>query len=487
MSPERPAALFDRESEWHDLASFAGSTRPGPRLGIVHGRRRQGKSTILRGLVAATHGIYHQALEEERRPALERIGALLAESGGIPGLTVGVPDWMTALHALIDQAGPERPIVIDELPYLLARSPELPSVIQQVFDDARAGAGPSFRLLLCGSAISVMSSLLTGQHALRGRAVLDLVIRPFDFRTAARFWGIEDPEVAFQVHAITGGTPGYRELFDGQVPVGRDGLRTWLTATALNPAHAMFHEAEYLLTEDPAMTDRALYQSVLAAIAGGRSTRSAVAAALGRDDSSLRHPLMLLERAAFIRRDEDLLRQKRPLLRIADPYLRFHHAVVRPDLARFEARALDQAWPRAQERLASNVFGPHFEQLAREWTQTFASVRTLGGAPGRVGFAQLNDRARRSTLEVDVLALDDTGDHPRVLAMGEAKGGTTARTMRDVSDLDHARVLLGGAADTAGARLLLFSRSGFDAEVRRAAAARTDLELIDLERLYGGD
>ena len=73
-----------------------------------------------------------------------------------------------------------------------------------------------------------------------------------------------------------------------------------------------------MLTEDPAISDRALYQSVLAAIAECRSTRSAVASQLWRDESALRHPLLILERAVFIRRDADLLLSKRPLIRIAE-------------------------------------------------------------------------------------------------------------------------------------------------------------------------
>jgi uncharacterized protein len=486
---DRPGDLFDRDQEWRDISGFVTSSRKGPRLGIVHGRRRQGKSHLLRALVLRTNGLYHQALEEERVPALERVGSLVAEDSGLGGAGVTYPDWRDALRGLIGRAGRERPIVLDEFPYLMAMSPELPSVIQAAFDDARAGIGPDFRLLLCGSAMSIMSGLLSGQRALRGRAALDLVMRPFGFRTAAAFWGIADPETAFRVHAVVGGTPGYRELFDGAIPAGPGGYLEWLAATVLNPSHAMFHEAEYLLTEDPAVTDRALYQSVLAAIVAGRSTRNAVGGALGRDDSALRHPLLVLERAGFIRRDEDLFRAKRPLLRLADPYLRFHHAIVRPDLARWEARSTAAAWARAQDRLASNVLGPHFEQLARDWTASYASERTLGGTASSVGFTQLSDPRGRTTVEIDVVALDADGvpGAPRVLAVGKAKGGSVPRTPADLGRLERSRALLGQRADVSGARLLLFSRSGFDGATRREVAGRPDVELVDLARIYGGD
>src|SRR5437763_115494 len=45
--------------------------------------------------------------------------------------------------------------ILDELPYLLSRSPEFPSVLQRIIDVALDG-GSAIRLLLCGSALSVI-------------------------------------------------------------------------------------------------------------------------------------------------------------------------------------------------------------------------------------------------------------------------------------------------------------------------------------------
>src|SRR5665647_3170263 len=46
--------------------------------------------------------------------------------------------------------------VIDELPYLLAHSPELQSVIQLAVDERRESSSPPSRLILCGSALATM-------------------------------------------------------------------------------------------------------------------------------------------------------------------------------------------------------------------------------------------------------------------------------------------------------------------------------------------
>jgi hypothetical protein len=44
----KPDHLFDRDAEWKGLVSFAADAHPGATLAVVSGRRRQGKSYLLR-------------------------------------------------------------------------------------------------------------------------------------------------------------------------------------------------------------------------------------------------------------------------------------------------------------------------------------------------------------------------------------------------------------------------------------------------------
>lgn len=486
----RPDTLFDREEEWADLATFATARVQGPAIGLIYGRRRQGKSFLLRALTAETGGLYYQALEEERASALASLGATIAADAGIT-VPVALSSWDDAVRALVSRSEGRRLIVLDEFPFLAEKAPEVPSVIQRVFDEARSTTSPPFRLLLCGSAMSVMSTLLSGARPLRGRAQMQLLVRPFDYRSAADFWAIRDPQTAFLVHAVVGGTPGYRDLLNAAVPARPGAFFDWLAAGVLNPSHALFSEAAYLLTEDPAITDRALYQSALAAITRGANTQREIGGRLERTDQAMQHPLLVLERAGFIRRDADILVGKRPLIRVADTMLRFHHAIIRPDLARFEERRTREAWAAAEQRFETQVLGPHFEELARDWTRRYASPATLGGRPERVGFTRLNDPTRRERFELDVVAMagEGTSRHakPVLLAIGEAKGGTVRRGLGDLARLDQLRALLAGRAAVASTRLLLFSRAGFTKELEAEGSRRNDVELVDLDRLYGGE
>jgi uncharacterized protein len=54
----KPDRVFDRDREWDALGRFATSTSPDVRLGIVSGRRRQGKTFLLDALVEVVGGFF---------------------------------------------------------------------------------------------------------------------------------------------------------------------------------------------------------------------------------------------------------------------------------------------------------------------------------------------------------------------------------------------------------------------------------------------
>jgi uncharacterized protein len=490
---QQPADLHDRDVEWADLAAFAGGDGP-IRIGIVYGRRRQGKSWLLRRLVRSAGGVYTMALQHDRASALGRFATALAEVSALPGVRFELADWEEALRtARTVLAGiGQRILVLDEFPYLLEHSPELPSVLQAFHDEVRDSGGAPLRVLLCGSAISIMEELLSGTSPLRGRTHLEIRLQPFDFRTAAGFWRAAHPGIAFLVHAVLGGTPGYRDLADVRLPDDEAGFGKWLSQTVLNPASALFTEADYLLREDPRIQARAPYYAILDAVSRGASTPTAIGAAIQRDRTALSHPLGVLTTAGFLVAAADIRKQRGSSIRIADPVVRFHHLITRPRLSQFEERHFDAAWDAAGPTFRSGILGPHFEQLAREWVRLFAAAATLGGPAGAVGFTLVPDRQHGKTREVDVVVLaagERSGRRDsRILALGEAKNSDAPRSLADLHRLERVRaLLLADGADCAGARLLLFGRSGFDARLSAEAAARHDVELVDLDRIYRGE
>ena len=487
----KPAEIFDRDVEWAELARFVADDRPGATLGVVSGRRRQGKTLLLYQLAQASGGFYFGATEATSTESLRRLGEALGAYSGSPG-PVHLPDWGTAVDALL-ALGRERPVtvVLDEFPYLVRAARDLPSIIQHALTPGRPErTGSRARLLLCGSALSFMGGLLAGSAPLRGRAGLELPVQPLDFRAAAAFWQIDDPLLAVRVFSVVGGTPAYRrEYVQDDTPAGPDDFDAWIVRTVLNPARPLFREARYLLAEDPDLRDTALYHSVLAAVAEGNARRGGIAGYIGRKATDLQHPLTVLEDAGLLLREPDPLRSGRSNYRITEPLITFYQAVMRPAWTALEQRRGADVWRRSQRRFASAVLGPRFEEIVRQWALRFAEPELLGGHVAQVSAATLTDPDTRTRHELDLVAVGEppTGDGPRpLLAIGEVKWGRRlGRT--ELHRLERIRALLARRPgfDATGARLLLAGGHGFDDDLVEATAGRPDVVLVDPALLYG--
>lgn len=486
MPLSRPADLFDREHEWADLSAFVSDPAPGLRLGVVYGRRRQGKSFLLRRLAAATGGFYYQALEHEPAQALVDLGERVGGHLGVGRLAFAT--WDEALAGIRRLGGPlgggsgPAVVILDEFPYLLERSPELLSLLQRAVDRSAEEGGPAVRLILCGSAISTMAGLLHGQSPLRGRVFTNVLMRPFDHLDSRRFWNLEDPRLALRIHAILGGTPGYRDLVRS-VPGSLDEFDSWVVGEVLSQASALFHEDEWLLGEQRGIENRAIYQSVLTAIAGGRSTEAAIAKQLRRSQQSVQHPLRALVESGLLRKDEDVLRQRRPLYRIAEPIVRFHQVVRRPRTALFEDGRGVEAWADARQSFEYLVLAPHFEQLARDHVRR-AGERIAGAPLLTVGSTVVSDRSEGAGQQVDILALGPGGDpgDRTVAVVGQARLRQLGTD--DLEGLERLRAALPDARD---ARLVLASASGFSPELLARAGTAPTLHLASLEEIYSAE
>ena len=480
----KPAHLFDREAEWEGLVSFATDGSLGATLGVVSGRRRQGKSYLLQALAAALRGIYFPALELTEAVSLRLFADELVRFSGSP--VAPFRDWLDAIPYLFRLTGGDAiPVVMDEFPFLVRASPGLPSIIQRELGPGGSGAGSRARLLLCGSAMSVMGGLLSGGAPLRGRAGLEIVVQPFGYRDAARFWGITDPRLAVLVHSVVGGTPAYRrELVREDSPTGLDDFDAWVMRTVLNPQTPLFREARYLLAEETEIRDPSLYHSVLAAVAEGNSTSGGIASYIGRKSNEVAHPLHVLEDSRLLIREPDLFRSGRTTYRIAEPLITFYQAIMARDWARLELGNGAVVWQGARPRFLSQVAGPNFEKLCRDYA-IGASPDVFGGPAGEVGSGVVTDPAGRTQIEIDVavLAPAEPGRPRKILSLGEVKWDR-AMDLRHVERLRRARDLLAiKGFDTRGTLLSCYSGAGFDPGL--VAAEDGDIHLVGLDEIYG--
>ena len=484
----KPPDMFDRDDEWAALSRFAADDRPGATLGVVSGRRRQGKTFLLDALCRADSGFFFEATEAADTESLRRIGAQI---GGFAKAAIQPrpADWREVLDALL-ALGEDRPVTvaIDELPYLAKANPELPSVIQAAFGPRREERLRSrTRLLLCGSAMSFMGRLLSGTAPLRGRAGLEMIVPTLDYRLAAQFWEIDNPHLAVLLYSVVGGTPAYRDgAAGGRGPQSVADLDPWVAENVLSRFSPLFREARYLLAEEPDIRDNAVYHSVLSAVAEGNGTRGGIAGYLERKATDISHHLSVLEDAGLLARDVDVFRPGRSVYRISEPLIAFYHAIMRPEWSRLERRGqAAQVWRDSAHRFTTSVVGPRFEQICRDWMQAYAPPEVNGIPVSQVGSGLVNDPEQKKSHQVDVAAFgNDPGGRRVLLAIGEAKWAETIG-MGHLARLRRIKELLtrAGQPGAETAELLLFGAAEPSPQLR-TPVADGDFQLIGLHELY---
>jgi uncharacterized protein len=459
-------------------------------LGLVYGRRRIGKSTLLEAVANDRRGFYWEATRTEPAIQLDRLGDALGDHLEVGRLAL--PTWEDALRQLL-RLGAERPtpVVLDEFGHIMEADPSIGSLVAAALGPGGRRTNPGqARLILCGSAIAMLAALTAGQAPLRGRAGMELVMQPHNFRSAAERLGTDAGLVlAARVYAVIGGVIGYAtDMVDFDLPKSLGDFDRWVAARVLSPAATLHHEATTLVAEDPTLAAGSpiIHHSILGAIANGSVTAGKIAKRLGRSVPGIDTALRRLVAAGFVVRHIDPIRAQRPTYTLADSLLQFHYAVLEPHGPLLRDRDPRVAWAdRLSNSFDSRVRGPVFEEQARTWVRRFADPATIGGPSDQVGPSLVLIGGKEHQLDVVVASADPVDSSPSersVLAIGEAKAGETVGTGR-LTELERARASLGPRA--AQAKLLLFAPA-FTPELAALADRRTDIELVDLDRLYHG-
>jgi len=319
--------FLDREAEMARLDRLA--IREGGGLAVVYGRRRIGKTRLLLEWSRRHGGLYtvadQSSAEIQRRYFAEAIGERL------PGFAdVEYPDWPRLLTRLARDARAASwrgPILIDELPYLVVASPELPSLLQRWLDHDAQRAG--LVVALAGSSQRMMQGLvLAGDAPLYGRAreVLEIGALPPSFLPTA--FGVSSGIDLVELHAAWGGVPRYWELASEIA----GGVLAQLENLVLDPLGILHREPDRMLLEEipPAPELR----PILDVIGAGAHRVSEIAGRLGRPATSMARPLDRLIGMGLLRREvpfgEAEKESRRSLYKIDDPFFRLWFRVVAP-------------------------------------------------------------------------------------------------------------------------------------------------------------
>lgn len=391
-------------------------------LGVVYGRRRCGKSRLLREILPPGEAVYY--VGDDREASLQR-ASLATEIGRLlPGFDrVTYPDWDSLLARWWQEARPGMVLALDEFPSLVAVALELPSLLQKYLD--REGER-GVHVLLSGSSQRMMQGLVLDRTApLFGRASEILKISPLPAGWIEEALDLRDAGLAVEAYGVWGGTPRYWELA-GDHP----DLRAAIRSLVLSPLGVLFEEPSRLLLDD--MRDTTQAASILSLIGQGCHRISEIAARLGKPVTALSRPVQRLQDMDLIAREipfgEAPRGTKRTLYKISDPFLRFWFRYVEVNRSRLGAGLVATVEEEILQRLGHHI-GEVWEELARASVPLLRIGDRTWGAAGRWWGPGLD----RQPLEVDLVAYSLDGGS---VLVGEVKWAAPKDTERLLAELE---------------------------------------------------
>ena len=195
---------------------------------LIYGRRRVGKSELIKQCLLSQDvpKLNYECKQTTEMNNVESLSALISENFGLPILGFGSMEAL--LDYLFRRAEKEQLIlVLDEYPYLRETVTGIDSILQSLID--RYKDTTHLKLVLCGSYVEIMKSLLARENPLYGRVDLAIDLKPMDYYESAMFYPSFSSEDKVRLYSVFGGIPYYNRLVDPALSV-RENIQELISA-----------------------------------------------------------------------------------------------------------------------------------------------------------------------------------------------------------------------------------------------------------------
>ena len=402
-------------------------------LVVMYGRRRLGKSTLIKR-VLLDNDVYFLADRSEGQHQRMLLAKVIAQV--FPDFDkLTYPDWESIFRAVNYRTDKRFTLCLDEFPYLVEQSSELPSVLQKLVDEKQL----KYNLVLCGSSQNMMYGLFLDSTApLYGRADEIMGLSPIRLPYIQEALSL-DAMNAIEEYSVWGGVPRYWELREN-----RNSLDDALWHNILSVNGTLYEEPIKLFQDD--VKDIVKTSTIMSYIGTGANRLSEIAARCNEPATYLLRILKKHIDLGFLEKDVpfgiDEKNAKKSLYKIADPFMAFYYQFVVPNRSFIE---LGRRLPIEQALTAhfSEYVSMQWEKLCRDAVTGNLVNGIVYGKAKRWWGSVLNEDKKPEQVEFDVMAesLDK-----KYLLVGECKWTTqengkqlTAELLRKANLLPFAK------------------------------------------------
>ena len=180
---------------------------------LIYGRRRVGKSELVNQAIAKSKvkKLYYECKQVAQESNVNGLSEIVSETLGLPKL--GFTDIESLLNYIFEFSTKEKMVlVLDEYPYLRESVKGMDSILQAAIDKYRKTS--KLTLIILGSYVEVMHSLLEHENPLYGRVDLTINLKQMDYYESSFFYPNYSAEDKVRIYSVFSGIPYYNRLID---------------------------------------------------------------------------------------------------------------------------------------------------------------------------------------------------------------------------------------------------------------------------------
>ena len=446
---------------------------------VIYGRRRVGKTTLIKEFLKKKTAFYFLATEELENQSMKRLAGVVARTTNNSLLQQATfTDWLDLFQVIADYKPEEKKVlVIDEFPYLVKTNPAFPSILQNAWDEILKES--NVMLILSGSLIGMMQKhALSYDSPLYGRRTAQMRLAPLPFTDIYAVQKMSF-EKAVEQYAVTGGVPKYLEFFED----GRE-LEEQLKENVLSKSGFLYEEPNFLLKSESVTAVN--YFSIIKAIADGNHKLGKIAGVLGQETSALTPYLATLADLGFIEKrtpvtEKNPEKSRKGLYFIADNFTRFWFRYVYPYKGELELDNMQIVMDEMGKDFITGFVAFVYEDICKNIFVNLCKNGLISFVPSRIGSYWLNDYD--GDTEIDVMAVDSQN---KLVFVGECKyhgkpvDAPVYFALKDkVVNANEIKKAYPGYGVIYG----VFSKSGFTQRMLDAAKENSGLLLINEDSL----
>ena len=427
---------------------------------VIYGRRRVGKSTLIREFIKGKRAIFYTATKVGAERNLELFSGQVLEVLD-PAMSSATFSSIENVLDIITKKLPDDEktiLVIDELPYWAEKDEALLTVLQKYIDTQ--WEVKNMMLILCGSALSFMEKkVLSEKSPIFGRRDSQIKLEAFNYRDSALFVPGYSAEEKAICYGVTGGVAKYLSLFDSGKSLDKNIVRLFF-----NTDGYLFDETWNLLIQE--FSDVTLVNNIIEQVASGENTLNNIASKVHEKDTTVLYSLERLIDVGLVEKKKCITEEKnkkKTQYVLKDYMFKFWYQFIPKAVSVIEIGQGKEYFKKIVKPQLHFFMGSVFEEMCRYYTLEQGTQGAYGSFLTQTGtwwgVEQIVDEdGKRYTqsADIDVVGLSSID---RTAVVGECKF-KNEKIDKEIYDtlLRRSRLLSGNYQVI---RFLLFSLSGF--------------------------